>query len=142
MKSGSGSSPPRLAPGARGRFSIEVQDRHLASSMGNREVHVLATPAIAWLFESAATDALAPVMKPGEISVGTEICVRHLKPTPPGMTATATVTLKRVAGRRYLFDAVVTDESERVAEGHIERAIIDCDRFRKAVDAKRRPVPV
>lgn len=132
---------PRLAPGAVGRFSVVVDERHLASAMGNRGVHVLATPAIAWLFESAATDALAPVMREGEISVGTEICVRHLKPTPPGMTVVTNVTLRDVSGRRYFFDAVVTDELEKVAEGHIERAILDGGRFWKMVDAKRRPVP-
>jgi predicted thioesterase len=97
--------------------------------MGNTGVDVLATPMVTMMFEAAATDALTPVMRPGEISVGTWISVRHLKPTPPGMAVTATVTLKEVKGVRYLFDVEVHDEVEKVAEGHIERAIINKERF-------------
>ena len=72
----------RLRPGAKGEFSAIVEDIHTASAMGNTGVNVLATPAVAWLFEGAASDALMPVMEEGEISVGTMILVRHLKPTP------------------------------------------------------------
>ncbi len=126
----------RLKPGSKGKFTIEVQENHLASTMGNTGVDVLATPMVAMMFEAAATDALAPAMKPGEISVGTWISVRHLKPTPPGMSVTATVTLKEVKGVRYLFDVEVHDEVEKVAEGNIERAIIDADRFYRALNEK------
>ena len=126
----------RLEPGSKGKFTIEVQENHLASSMGNTGVDVLATPMVTMMFEAAATDALAPVMKEGEISVGTWISVRHLKPTPPGMAVTATVTLKEVKGVRYLFDVEVYDEVEKVAEGNIERAIIDKDRFYRALREK------
>lgn len=119
----------RLEPGATGRFTTKVETDHLASSMGNSGVDVLSTPTLAWMFENAATDALAPVMREGEISVGTWINVKHLKPTPPGMSVTATVTLLEVKGIRYLFEAQVRDEVEKVAEGNIERAIIDKKRF-------------
>ena len=126
----------RLEPGSKGKFTINVQEYHLASTMGNTGVDVLATPMVTMMFEAAATDALAPVMKEGEISVGTWISVRHLKPTPPGMDVTATVILKEVKGVRYLFDVEVHDEVEKVAEGSIERAIIDKDRFYRALREK------
>ena len=45
------------------------------------------------------------------------------------MAVTATVTLRQVEGVRYLFDVEVHDEVEKVAEGNIERAIIDSERF-------------
>jgi predicted thioesterase len=128
----------RLEPGSKGKFTINVQEYHLASTMGNTGVDVLATPMVTMMFEAAATDALAPVMKEGEISVGTWISVRHLKPTPPGMDVTATVILKEVKGVRYLFDVEVHDEVEKVAEGHIERAIIDKDRFYRALSEKEK----
>ncbi|UCF31402.1 MAG: thioesterase [bacterium] len=132
----------RLKPGARGSFSEVVENWHLASSMGNTGVDVLATPTVAYLFEGAASDALAPVMRPGEISVGTEILVRHLRPTPPGMRVETIVVLREVRGSRYLFDAVVHDEVEKVAEGTIERAILDGRRFERSVAEKRKPVVV
>ena len=45
------------------------------------------------------------------------------------MSVTTTVTLLEVKGTRYLFEAQVHDEVELVAEGNIERAIIDKKRF-------------
>ena len=127
----------RLEPGATGQITMTVQNEHLASTMGNTGVDVLATPMVAMMFEAAATDALRSVMKPGEISVGTWISVYHLKPTPPGMSVTAKVTLAESKGTRYLFDVEVYDEAEKVAEGKIERAIIDRDRFYRSLDEKR-----
>lgn len=126
----------RLKPGAAGQFTIIVKNEHLASAMGNTGVDVLATPMVAMMFEAAATDALKSIMRAGEISVGTWISVYHLKPTPPGMSITARVTLIESKGVRYLFDVEVHDEVEKVAEGKIERAIIDKDRFYRALREK------
>ena len=126
----------RLELGTTGQFKVKVNITHLASAMGNTGVDVLATPTLAWMFECAATDALAPVMAEDEISVGTWISVRHLKPTPSGMLVTTTVTLREVTGIKYLFEAQVHDEVEKVAEGNIERAIIDKERFYRALREK------
>jgi len=126
----------RLEPGATGQFTLNVGKDHLASTMGNTGVDVLATPTVAMMFEAAATDALKPVMHDGEISVGTWISVHHLKPTPPGMAVTTTVTLIETKGVKYLFDVEVYDEREKVAEGKIERAIINRDRFYQNLDEK------
>jgi len=126
----------RLQPGSTGRFTTRVESSHLASAMGNTCVDVLATPTLAWMYENAATEALAPFMEEGEISVGTWISVRHLKPTPPGMSVTTTVTLREVRGIRYLFDVEVHDEVEKVAEGNIERAILDRNRFYRSLREK------
>ena len=127
----------RLKPGTTGQFEVTVKNEHLASAMGNTGVDVLATPMVAMMFEAAATDALKTVMKLDEISVGTWISVYHLKPTPPGMAVTARVTLIESKGVKYLFDVQVHDEVEKIAEGKIERAIIDRDRFYRSLDEKR-----
>ena len=89
------------------------------------------------MFEAAATNALKSVMRADEISVGTWISVYHLKPTPPGMSITTRVTLIESKGVKYLFDVEVHDEVEKVAEGKIERAIINRDRFYKSLEEKR-----
>ncbi len=128
----------RLKPGAIGQFTVAVNKEHLASAMGNTGVDVLATPMVAMMFEAAATDALKSVMRAGEISVGTWISVYHLKPTPPGMSITTRVTLIESKGIKYLFDVEVHDEVEKVAEGKIERAILDKDRFYRALREKEK----
>ena len=126
----------RLKPGATGQFTVLVNNEHLASAMGNTGVDVMATPMVAMMFEAAATDALKSIMRAGEISVGTWISVYHLKPTPPGMSITARVTLIESKGVRYLFDVEVHDDVEKVAEGSIERAIINKDRFYRTLNEK------
>lgn len=126
----------RLKPGSTGQFTMQVQKEDLASTLGNTGVDVLATPVVGVLFEKAATDALKGVMGEGEISVGTWISVYHLKPTPLGMSVTTKVTLRECRGIRYLFDVEVRDEVEKVAEGCIERAIIEKDRFYHTLNEK------
>ncbi len=128
----------RLKPGTTGQFKLTIKNEHLASAMGNTGVNVLATPMVAMMFEAAATDALKSAMKPGEISVGTWISVYHLKPTPPGMSITARVTLIESKGVKSLLDVEVHDEVEKVAEGSIERAIIDKDRFYRSLREKEK----
>jgi fluoroacetyl-CoA thioesterase len=132
---------PRLAIGAKGTCRTVIRPEHTADALGNTGVPVLATPVVAGFFEWAASDALAPVMRPGEITVGTVINVRHLRPTPAGMAVTVTVTLRKVRGPRYLFDAVVFDEVEKAAEGEIERAILDGPRFFRKLEEKKTPRP-
>jgi fluoroacetyl-CoA thioesterase len=127
----------RLEPGSTGLYTTTVQVEHLASTLGNPGVDVLATPMLAMMFEFAASDALRTVLKTGEISVGTWISIHHLKPTPAGMTVTTKVTLIESKGVRYLFDVEVRDEVEKVAEGKIERAIIDRDRFYRSLGEKQ-----
>ena len=52
---------------------------------------------------------------------------------------TAVVKLREVSGRKYLFDALVYDDIEKVGEGSIERAIIDKDRFERTLAEKMSP---
>lgn len=126
----------KLEIGAAGSVSVEVGVEHTAHRYGNDGVRVLATPFLTVLFEHAASEVLFPAMEAGEMSVGTWISVKHFKPTPPGLTVTATATLKEIKGRKYLFDVVVRDDVEVVATGHIERATIDSARFYRTLAEK------
>ena len=47
---------------------------------------VLSTPCLIWFLEHAARAAVLPLLEPGESTVGMEIQVRHLTPTPVGQT--------------------------------------------------------
>jgi predicted thioesterase len=45
---------------------------------------VLSTPWLIWFLEHAARAAVLPLLEPGESTVGMEIQVQHLAPTPVG----------------------------------------------------------
>jgi len=80
--------------------------------------------------------AVQPLLKPGQTTVGTRIDVAHLAATPEGMTATITVELTAVDRRRLTFHVEVRDEVEKVGEGTHERFIIDRDQRMPRLQAK------
>ena len=76
-----------IAPGLVGEVELVVQPADTADALGNRGVHVLATPRLVALLELAAIRAVEPHLPPGAGTVGTRIDVRHLAATPVGMRA-------------------------------------------------------
>lgn len=127
-----------IAPGLVGKIEIVVEAADTADALGNRGVHVLATPRLVALLEQAAIRAVAPHLPPGGSTVGTRIDVRHLAATPVGMRATIRATLREVDGRRLVFDIEGHDEAERIVEGRHERFQIDQARFLARVAEKER----
>jgi predicted thioesterase len=69
--------------------------------------------------------------------VGVGVNIRHLAATPLGMTIRAQAELLSVEGRRLTFRVEAFDEVERIGEGEHQRVIIDMERFRDRVEAKR-----
>ncbi len=125
-----------LQAGLRGRAELIVGEQHLASAVGSGLVPVFSTPMLIALLENAAVDALRPVLREGQTSVGTRLDVRHLAPTPPGMRVRAFAELVRVEGRVLTFNVWAEDETEKIGEGVHERAVIDRARFDKRVREK------
>ena len=114
--------PP--APGAVHEVSQTVTPEVTADAMGNRGVQVLATPFLIGLLENAAAGVLIPHLPPGASTVGTMVEMRHLAATPVGMTVRAKATLLEGDGRRYLFQVEAWDDTDKVAEGRHERAVV------------------
>ena len=92
--------------------------------MGNRGVHVLATPFVIGLLEDAANAVLRPHLPAGGVSVGTMVEMRHLAATPVGMTVRAKATLLETDGKRFLFAVEAWDDKEKIAEGRHERFVV------------------
>jgi len=92
-----------LEPGTIHEIATTVTPDLTADAMGNRGVHVLATPHVIGLLEHAAAGMLIPTLAPGASTVGTMVDMRHLAATPVGMAVRAKATLLETDGRRYLF---------------------------------------
>lgn len=129
-----------LAPGLVGEVEIVVQPPDTADAMGNKGVHVLATPRLVALLEDAAIAAVQAHLPPGAGTVGTRLDVKHLAATPVGMRVRARAVLREVDGRRFVYDVEAHDDLEKIAEGTHERFQINQARFleRVAEKAKRR----
>ena len=81
------------------------------------------------LVEQASMKALAGRLPPDKTSVGYEVQLAHLSPTPVGSEVTAEATLEGVEGRRLTFRVSVTDARGLVAAGRITRVVVVRDRF-------------
>jgi fluoroacetyl-CoA thioesterase len=53
--------------------------------------------------EMASAAAVAPHLPAGRATVGSEVDVRHLAPTPVGRTVTATARVAELSGRSVLL---------------------------------------
>ncbi|NLX08398.1 MAG: thioesterase family protein [Chloroflexi bacterium] len=126
----------RLEPGLTGEVSITVTESVTAAALGSGNVDVYSTPAMIALMEGAAIKALEGRLDEGQVTVGTQLDVRHLAATPVGMTVRAQATLRAVDGRRLVFDVAAWDPVEQIGEGTHERFIVDRVRFESRAAGK------
>ena len=112
-------------------FSIDtrVQPSDTATVLGSGGIASLATPIlIAWM-EQAARDAVQPALPAGHTTVGSEVHIRHLAPTPVGGSVQVTASVVSIDRRRITFRLSARDEAGLIGEGTHERFVVDCARF-------------
>ena len=122
--------------GLTGEFQFVVETKHAIEFAEGGMPAVLATPSLIGLIERTARQALAPLLDANERTVGTEIEMRHLAPTPVGAAVTLTVRVIRAEGREVTFAVEARDEHETIARGVHKRAVIRLESFSKRVAAK------
>jgi predicted thioesterase len=120
---------PGFTPGLTARVELTVTDSDTAQALGSGDVPVLGTPRVLALVEAATVVATARQMPAGMTTVGTRIELDHKAPTPIGRTVVAQAQLAKIDGRRLLFEVIVTDGSATVAEGRVERVLVDRHKF-------------
>jgi len=126
-----------MVPGLTGKSEMVVKEEDLVSQLGGVPVAVLSTPKLIQLLESAAVVAICDFIPPDQVSLGTEVRMRHLSATPLGMKVTANALLKSVEKNRLLFLVDAYDEKEKVAEGEHERVLVSKEGFLQRVEKKR-----
>ncbi|MEU8264389.1 hotdog domain-containing protein [Micromonospora sp. NPDC048999] len=120
---------PPFAAGLTARVELTVTDADTAQAVGSGDVPVLGTPRVLALAEAATVAATAIRMPPGSTTVGVRVELDHRAATPIGRTVIAGARLAKVDGRRLLFEVTVTDGDEVVADGRVERVLVDRQRF-------------
>ena len=118
-----------IAAGLTARVELTVTDADTAQAIGSGDVPVLATPRLLALAEAATVAATATRVGSGVTTVGTRVELEHRVPTPIGRTVVAVARLAKVDGRRLLFEVIVTEGGQTVADARIERVILDRQRF-------------
>ena len=118
-----------LAPGLKAEIETTVTAQDLALALGSGDVTVLGTPRMIALAEAATVRAVAGALEPGQTSVGTRVDVRHLAATPLGGHVRAVAELAEAKGKALTFRVEVFDDYGLVAEGTVERFLVDRARF-------------
>jgi fluoroacetyl-CoA thioesterase len=108
---------------------LEVGPDDTAVALHSGEVPVLATPRLIALCEQATLSALGSCLPEGQTTVGTQVQLDHLAPTPVGYKVTAEATLKKVEGRRLTFRVSARDERGLVAAGRVTRVVVEVTKF-------------
>ncbi|TYC01439.1 thioesterase [Micromonospora sp. WP24] len=120
---------PGIAPGLSARVELTVTDADTAQAVGSGDVPVLGTPRVLALAEAATVAATARSLPAGMTTVGIRVELDHRAATPVGGRVQAQARLAEVDGRRLLFEVRVTDGEEVVADGRVERMLVDRRRF-------------
>ena len=127
-----------LSPGLTGLVETTVTEADLACALGSGDVTVLGTPRVIALAEAATVKAIASALAPGQTSVGTRVDVRHMAASPLGRKIRAMAELVEVNGKALLFRIEVQDDFGLVADGTVERFVVDRASF---MDRASQPRP-
>ena len=115
--------------GHRGEAKLVVADVDTARALGSGTVDVLGTPRLIALCEEASCRAVAGDLADGSTTVGINVRLDHLQPSPIGAEVTAEAVLSKVDGRRLTFNVSASDDRGLVAVGKVVRVVVDVDRF-------------
>jgi fluoroacetyl-CoA thioesterase len=126
----------KIKIGATGEVCFTVGPEHAIDFAHGQMPAVLATPWLIKFLEQAGREALKPALDDEENSVGTEIELRHLAPTPLGHSVRCVARVIQVDNQMVTFQIEASDQAELIARGVHRRAIIQMNRFARRVQRK------
>ena len=83
------------------------------------------TPSMIALMEDTAQAATQPYLPADRTTVGFEVNIRHLAPTPLGAEIWVTAELIAVDGRKLLFNVSARNERREIGGGTHRRTIVE-----------------
>lgn len=106
-----------------------VEEEHSAAHLGSGSMRVLSTPSMILFMERTARIMMDEYLPDTHTSVGVQVNVRHLAPSPVGNRVRAEAEITSVDGNKITLDVAVWDGEVKVGGGQHERFVIDKERF-------------
>ena len=118
-----------VRPGMTGRNEVVVtRDLTVGGHVEGMPL-VYGTPMMIMAMEVASGSAVAGHLPSGWVTVGSEVNVRHLAPTPMGRTVVASARVLEVEGRSVLFAVEAHDGERKIGEGRHRRGAVNLESF-------------
>jgi predicted thioesterase len=103
-----------------------VEDRLLTDVGGTLGSAVLSTPGMIGMMERTAAILSLEQLPEGQVTVGFEVCVKHVGGAAEGANCKTRATLKEfVDDRKLRFDVEVTEGERTIGVGTHERRVIN-----------------
>jgi len=119
-----------------GEQAIPTDLKHAVEFHGDGMPAVVSTPHLVGFLERTARQTIAPHLDENERSVGIEIDIRHLAPTPVGQMIYCRAQVISVEDRKITFQIEARDEHEVIVRGVHKRAVIRTESFSRRVREK------
>ncbi len=124
-----------ITVGMLGTAETQVERSDTALEVGSGDLLVYATPCMVAMMEGAACNAIAPALKEGQTSVGTELSISHTAATPVGLEVRAEAEVTAVEGKKITFRVTAFDEQGEIGHGTHQRVLVTSQKFlEKAYD--------
>lgn len=122
--------------GTSGELKFTVEQKHVIDFATDGMPAVLSTPNLIGWLERTARESVAPLLETGERTVGIEIEIRHLAPTPLGANVTCLARVIATDEATLTFHLEARDEHELIVRGLHKRAVIRVEPFARRVARK------
>ncbi len=106
-----------------------VSKKDTAAEFGSGGIYVYATPMMIGLMENAALNAVDDKLGKDYSTVGINVNVDHLAPTPVGMKVKAVAKLIEIEGKKLVFEVEAFDEDKKIGKGTHTRYIVNISKF-------------
>lgn len=115
-----------LEPGAEAEMEFEVGERLVTDVGGTLGARVLSTPGMIGAMERVAALLAHERLPEGSVTVGFEVCVKHVAGAAEGAMCTARARLREVVdGRKLRFEVEVREGDRTIGVGSHERRVIE-----------------
>jgi predicted thioesterase len=125
-------SESTLEPGLERVDEFDAEDRLLTDVGGTIGVRVLSTPGMIGMMERNSAILCLENLPEGRVTVGFEVCVKHVAAAAEGSRCTVRSRVNEVVdGRKVRFDVEVTEGERTIGVGTHERRVIDVGAVKK-----------
>jgi fluoroacetyl-CoA thioesterase len=115
-----------IEPGLERAEEFTVEDRLVTDVGGTIGARVLSTPGMIAMMERCSSILSFENLPDGKVTVGFEVCVKHVAAAMEGSRCTVRSTLREVAdGRKLRFEVEVREGKRAIGIGTHERRVID-----------------